>query len=200
MNDLEPLRRLWQTAPGALDRPLGKEDLVSLIEARGADIRRSIRRRLRRDAALYFALVAVPLISAFDRGMSPRSIGFLALMTVTIGALGLSLELQARRLRSVELSRSLRDALDETLQRLTAAIRLYMALYMVVMVGFLAILVGLAFWRLRGQPIVVGAAVLGALGLVWWSYASGRSYLHRALGRYRAPLEAALRELGSVEG
>jgi hypothetical protein len=200
MNDLELLRRLWQTAPGAQEQSLGKEDLVSLIEGRAADVRRSIRRRLRRDAALYLALVALPFISAFDSGMGPRSLGLLALMTVSTGALALALELQARRLRSVELSSSLRDALGETLARLRASIRLYMALYMVVMVGFLGILVGLVAWRFPGQPVLVSAAVLGALGLIWWSYASGRSYLHRALGKYRAPLEAALRDLGRVEG
>jgi hypothetical protein len=200
MNDLEQLRRLWQTVPGAQEWSLGKEDLVSLIEERAADVRRRIRRRLRRDAALYLALVAFPLISIFDRGIGPRSLGLLALMTVTTGALALALELQARRLRSVELSSSLRDAVGETLQRLTASIRLYMALYMAVMVGFIGILVGLVAWRSQGQPVMVSAAVLGALGLTWWSYTSGRSYLQRALGRYRAPLEAALRDLSQVDG
>jgi hypothetical protein len=195
MNDLERLRRLWQTAPGAQDSSLGKEDLVSLIEGRAADVRRGIRRHLRRDAMLYLALVALPLVSIFDSGMSARNIAFLGLMAATTGTLGVALELQARRLRSVELSTSLRDALKETLERLTASIRLYMALYMVVIVGFLGILVGLVFWRFPGQPIPDGAAVLGALGLGWWSYASGRNYLRRGLGRYRAPLEAALRDL-----
>ena len=59
MNDLDLLRRLWQTAPGAQEWSLRKEDLVSLIEERATDVRRSIRRRLRRDAALYLALVAL---------------------------------------------------------------------------------------------------------------------------------------------
>ena len=114
-------------------------------------------------------------------------------------ALGVALEVQARRLRSIELSGSLRVALVETLHRLSTSIKLYMTLYMVVIAGFLATLVGLVVWRFPGQPLMVAGAVLGAIGLAVWSYTCGRAYLQQQLGGFQPPLEAALRDLGGVE-
>lgn len=195
MNDLEQLRQLWQAAPAATEQTLGKEELMALVEARVSDIRRSIRRRLHREASLYLMLVALPLISAFDKGFDAGRVGFLAFMTLTAGALGLALELQARRLRSIELSHSLREALIETLERLGATTRLYMAIYMTMIVSFLGFLAAWVAWRFGGRQSLLAGTVLASIAFTWWSYTSGKSYLYRLLGKYRGPLEASLREL-----
>lgn len=198
MNDLEALQALWRTTPIANEPTLGKEDLMALIEARTSDIRRTIRRRLHRDAAIYLMLVALPVVHAFEKGFDAGRIGFLAFMLFTAGALALALEIQARRLRSIELSRSLRASLTETLQRVGVTIKLYMALYMLMVVTFLGALVAVVAWRFPGEHLAITSTVLASIAFAWWSCASGKRYLHRLLGRYRAPLEASLRELDGL--
>ncbi len=166
---------------------------MQLLQGRSDEVRRQIANRLREEAGYYVLMLGFALVVSLTK-LSWWTMAYLLVLTVTIGLLIATLRHQARRMRSIDLGGDLRQTLQALLSRVDRATRAYMAAYLLVTAGQLA-LGGMAF-LLHKEPAVIAlgaAGGLAAMALIWWS---GRSYLESRFGSYRAQLARCLAELG----
>ena len=196
MTDLNALKQLWQEPRDfPTTRPISKEELMALLEAKAADIRRRTLRRLRKEILTYFVMLVIPAAFLFLRhGVSPRAIWGTIGVSATLGLIIGALAYKEHQLRTLPLGASLRESLMELIATVDATMRLYMAAYMTCVLIGVALGEGFLLWRL-GLSLVAILLLVPAVGFVFWCYRSGRHYLDRAFGRYRVELANCLTDL-----
>jgi hypothetical protein len=191
--DLEAIKRCWQEEAQALPPRLEEGPVVRMVTNRAADLRRRVRRRLRREAEYYLpmmALVGASLVSGFtaNRVLTAVSVGLL-LSTVMA-----TLWRAQRRIEDVPLDRSVREALIDLGSKVEAAGRAYLAVYVALFVVGAVALVWFVWWRHGVSLLLAGAGAGGVLAVVW-SHRTGRAYVERMFRRYEVELADCLRQL-----
>lgn len=191
--DLEAIKRCWHAEAQALPPLLEEAPVARMVTDRVADLRRRVRRRLRREAGYYLPMMAVvgaSLVSGFttNRVLAAVTVGLL------LGTVMATLWWAQRRIEDVALDRSVRDALVDLAARVDWAGRAYLAVYVALFVVTAGVLVGFVWWRHGVSPQLAGAGTAGVLGVVW-SHRSGRAYVERMFRRYQVELAECLRQL-----
>lgn len=195
MTELNELREIWNATPEAgVPRPLGGEELMHVIEARGESVRKRVQRRLRGEMWNYMGPAIIVLTMNFlENGVWKGLIG----TAITAGLLGMvfaTLLYKERQLSRAPMGGSLKEALGGLLAMLDSTARAYLAAYMVLMVAGLGMLVGVAMWKIGVgffSVVVLAACVAGLV----WAYRSGQAYLRRMFGKYRLELMECLKQL-----
>lgn len=191
--ELEAMKRWWHEETGALPPRLEEGEVARMVTERVADLRRRVRRRLRREAGYYLpmmAVVAASLVSGFtiNRVLIAVSVG------VLLGAVAATLWRAQDRIEEVALDRSVSEALVDLCSKVEGAGRAYLTVYVAVFVVTAVALLGFVWWRHGVSPELAGACVAGVLGVLW-SHRSGRAYVDRMFRRYQMELTECLRQL-----
>jgi hypothetical protein len=191
--DLESIRRCWREDDVSPLPSLQEATVLHMLTNRTVDLRRQVRRRLRREAGYYAPLVAVSAASLVGEFTVNR---MLAVCTVAIllGGVMATLWWAGRRIDDVALDRSLREALTDLGLKLDAAGRAYLAVYVAFFVVSSAILLGV-IWRRHGVGLPLAGVFAMAALAVMWSVRSGRAYVERTFRRDRVDLSECLRQL-----
>lgn len=199
MMELDTFKRLWQE-PSELQQvhPISREELVSLVRARSADIKRETVQRVRAETLTYVVLVVVPVVMMLaGQGLTTwtvvASLGVLALPGLIIGVL----TYKAYQLRTLPLGGNLRESLTALVAAVDSTSRLYMAAYMICVTVGMAAVEGFLLGRFGVNWISVTGFVAGVAFLAW-AFRSGRTYLQGMFGDYRAELTNCLGELGDA--
>jgi hypothetical protein len=191
--NLEAIERCWRDETDAPSPQLEEGTVMQMLARREADLRRDVKRRLRREASYYLPLVAIS-IGSFLGGFTVNRVLGAAAIVIMLGGVVATLWWAERRLEDTPLDRSLREALADLGQKVDAAGRAYVGVYVAVFVVSAIILLRLVWWRYgAGQPFA-GGVVLAALAVLW-SYQSGRGYVKRMFRRYQMELADCLRQL-----
>lgn len=196
MIDLDTLKRSWHEMPASpVVQLMTREELTALIQTRTLEIRARAIDRIRGESYTYVAVVfAITAINLTSYGPSFKA--FASSLTVS-GVLGLvvaALVHKQAQLRNLPLSSNLKSSLSSLIAMLDSTGGLYLAAYMAcVSIGVLLV-EGLLLWRHGPTPLVL-LSLVAAAAFMAWCYRSGRSYVERMFGRYRAELTDCLREL-----
>ena len=195
--DLEQLKGRWRREAGA-ERPvpLDAGTVSQWIDARAKGVNREVRRRLQREMATYIPMLLALSVMMLMQGLSMPRVLVVAGLNLSVGAIVATLWYSERRLTRLPLDRSMHQVLEELLVRVDAASRAYEVAY----VGFFAaamVLVGVTTWRAGAGVWFIAVIIAGAL-VVLWARLSGRAYVDRMFGRYRAELTDSLRQLDRV--
>ena len=195
--DLEQLKGRWRReAGGEMPVPLDAGTVSQWIDARAKGVNREVRRRLQREMATYIPMLLALSVMMLMQGLSMPRVLVVAGLNLSVGAIVATLWYSERRLTRLPLDRSMHQVLEELLVRVDAASRAYEVAY----VGFFAaamVLVGVTTWRAGAGVWFVAVIIAGAL-VVLWARRSGRAYVDRMFGRYRAELTDSLRQLDRV--
>jgi len=195
--DLEQLKGRWRREAGAeMPVPLDAGTVSQWIDARAKGVNREVRRRLQREMATYIPMLLALSVMMLMQGLSMPRVLVVAGLNLSVGAIVATLWYSERRLTRLPLDRSMHQVLEELLVRVDAASRAYVVAY----VGFFAaamVLVGVTTWRAGAGVWFVAVIIAGAL-VVLWARRSGRAYVDRMFGRYRAELTDSLRQLDRV--
>ena len=191
--DLETLERRWREAALVQPPSLREGPVMRMIEARTADLRRDVRRRLRREAGYYLPMVLVSVAGLLS-GITPNRVLAACAVAAVLGAVVVTLWSAERRIEDTPLDRSLREAITRLIAQLDAAGRAYVAVYVLVFVVAASGLTGAVWWR-QGFGLALAGAVALSLVAVLWSVSSGRAYVSRMFRRHRAELAEFLAEL-----
>jgi hypothetical protein len=128
------------------------------------------------------------------QGINGTHLALVAALNLAVSAIIATLWYSERRLAGPSLDRSVRQVLNDLLVRVEWASRAYEIAY----VGFIACamtsIVVTAWWQTRSGVGVTLTILGGALAVVW-ARRSGRAYVNRMFGPYRAELADCLREL-----
>lgn len=192
--DFESVKLCWR---GEASTPrLEEKPVMLIVNHRAGDLRRELRRRLRREAGYYLPILAVTtasLVSGFtlNRVLATGGVGLM------LGGIIVTLWRAERSIEDTPLDRSLRDALVDLALKVDAAGRAYVAAYVTVFVVAAVALVAHVLWRYGAGGLFGGALVLGA-GAVMWARRSGRGYVERMFRRYRVDLAECLHELDEL--
>jgi len=191
--DLESMKRCWRDEAGAVPLQLQEEPVMRILTSRTADLRRDVRRRLRREAGYYVPIMAVSAMGLVGGFTVNR---MLAASTVVLMVLGVMATLwwAERRIEETPLDRSLRQALIDLRSKVDAAGHAYVAVYVALFAVSAVILLGAVWWRNGLGQLFGGVFVLAILAVIW-SYRSGRGYVDRMFRRYRADLSECLNQL-----
>jgi hypothetical protein len=193
--DLDMLKLCWQEEGRAEARPTLNSGTVSeWIEAKAADVRRDVRRRLRREVGYYVPTVLVLAVLG-DIG-SRAGLLFVLVLAGMFGTLIATLWYAERRLAAAPRDLSLRDALYQLLAAIERTSHTYLVAFVAVFASASVLIAGLFWWRNGIDRRLAFALVAGALAIAW-AYWSGRDYVRRIFGPYRAALTECLRELGA---
>ena len=189
--ELDDLKQRWRTEAGAEPQT---QLHAGWLDERVGHINREVRRRLRREAAIYVPIVLAPSALMLMRGVTGTRLVLVAGLTVAVSAIVATLWYSERRLTATPLDGSLREVLTEFHRRVEQAGRAYEVAY----VGFIACAVAvtaIAAWRQTHSIVWVLLAIsVGGLAVVW-AGRSGRVYVDRMFGPYRAELSECTREL-----
>jgi hypothetical protein len=191
--DLESIRRCWREDGVSLLPPFQEETVMRMLTNRTADVRRQVRRRLRREAGYYAPLVAVSAASLVG-GFTVNRMLAVCTVAIMLGGVMATLWWAGRRIDDVPLDGSLREALTDLGSKLDAAGRAYLAVYVAFFVVSSAILLGVIWWRNGVGLPLAGVGAMAALAVVW-SVRSGRGYVENMFRRDRLDLSECLRQL-----
>ena len=109
--DFETLNDHWrQHAQAELPAALEANAVMTIITAKTGDIRRSVRRRLRREATYDVPMLAVT-VTLFLEGITPIRLAFAGGLLILLGGIAATLWLAQRRIAETPLDRSVREAL-----------------------------------------------------------------------------------------
>ena len=192
--DFDTLNDLWrQHAQADLPAALEAKTVMTIITAKTGDIRRSVRRRLRREATYYLPMLAVT-VTLFLEGITPIRVAFAGGLLILLGGIAAMLWLAQRRIAETPLDRSVRDALMDLRSKIDAAARAYVGAYVLTFLCSAAVLAGLVWWR-QGMGLALVATVAGGFLASLWSYRSGHAYVERMFRGDRANLSDCLGQL-----
>jgi amino acid transporter len=192
--DFEVLKACWQQdVRRHVPPPLEAHTMSELGHRRASDLRRDVRRRLRREMTWYVPMLAVALVS-FGDGFTWMRVLYALGTLVVLGSIIMVLWLAERRLAAMSVDGSLRDVLIELIARIDWASRAYHAAYVLVFIGS-GIVIAIVIWRRQGVGPMLGATLLAASVAVMWAYASGRAYVQRMFRQTRTDLGDCLRDL-----
>ena len=193
--DLDELKQHWQREAAAETHAALDAGRVSgWIEGRARDATRGVRTRLRREAAIYIAMLvplsAMLLIQAINRPQVTMVGG----LNLAVGAIIATLWYAEKRLAGPPLHYSVRRVLADLLSRVAWAARAYEIAY-VAFIGCAIALVCVAAWRQTSSLVWLTLTILAGAAALVWAFWSGRGYVDRMFGPYRAELADCLREL-----
>ncbi len=192
--DFDTLNDHWrQHAQADLPAALEAKTVMTIITAKTGDIRRSVRRRLRREATYYLPMLAVT-VTLFLEGITPIRVAFAGGLLILLGGIAAMLWLAQRRIAETPLDRSVRDALMDLRSKIDAAARAYVGAYVLTFLCSAAVLAGLVWWR-QGMGLALVATVAGGFLASLWSYRSGHAYVERMFRGDRANLSDCLGQL-----
>jgi uncharacterized protein YneF (UPF0154 family) len=191
--DIDAIKQCWRQDAQSLPPALEEETVMRMLADRTTDLRRQVRRRLRREGGYYLPLMAV-MAASLAGGFTLNRVLAVCTVVFMIGGVMVTLRWAERRLEDAPLDRSLRDALTDIGSKLDAACRAYVAAYVVFFVVSSLILLGVIWWRNGVGSLFAGSLVIAALAVVW-AYRSGRGYVERMFRRYRVDLSECLRQL-----
>ena len=192
--DFDTLNDHWrQHAQAELPAALEARTVMTIITAKTGDIRRSVRRRLRREATYYLPMLAVT-VTLFLEGITPIRLAFAGGLLILLGGIAAMLWLAQRRIAETPLDRSVRDALMDLRSKIDAAARAYVGAYVVTFVCSAAVLAVLVWWR-QGMGLALVATVAVGFLASLWSYRSGHAYVERMFRGDRANLSDSLGQL-----
>jgi Flp pilus assembly protein TadB len=138
-------------------------------------------------------LLAVSVMVLF-KGVTGSRLVLVAGLCLAVAGIVATLWYSERRLTGLRLDRSVREVLEDMLNRVDWACRAYEMAY----VGFIGCAAGavvvIAWWQAWSGAWLTLAIVCGALAVLW-ARRSGRAYVDRMFGRYRSELSAWLEEL-----
>jgi len=193
--DLDSLKEQWQQhAQQEVPDALEVNVMTSIITRRAADLRRDVRRRLRREATYYLPMLAMA-VAVLLSDVTVVRLGFAALLLIVLGGIAATLWFAQRRITETMLDRSVLDALTDLRAKIDAAARAYLAAYVVTFACSTALLAAIVWWRM-GTGFGSAAAAIG-LFASWWSYRSGQTYVERLFRRDRANLSDCLGQLNA---
>ena len=196
--DFDTLNDHWrQHAQAELPAALEANTVMTIITAKTGDIRRSVRRRLRREATYYLPMLAVAA-TLFLEGITPIRLAFAGGLLILLGGIAAMLWLAQRRIAETPLDRSVRDALMDLRSKIDAAARAYVGAYVVTFVCSAAVLAILVWWRQGMGLALVTTVAVGFLASLW-SYRSGHAYVERMFRGDRANLSDCLGQLNGQE-
>jgi hypothetical protein len=196
--DFDTLNDHWrQHAQAELPAALEANALMTIITAKTGDIRRNVRRRLRREATYYLPMLAVTVM-LFLEGITPIRLAFAGGLLILLGGTAATLWLAQRQIAETPLDRSVRDALMDLRSKIDAAARAYVGAYVLTFLCSAAVLASLVWWR-RGMGFALVATVAAGLLASLWSYRSGQAYVERMFRRDRANLSDCLGQLNGQE-
>src|SRR5687768_1211707 len=129
--DLDDLKERWRTDAGA--EPQAQLD-AGWLDERVGHINREVRRRLRREAAIYVPIVLAPLVLMFMRGFTGTRLVMVAGLSLAVSAIVATLGYSERQLTTPPLDGSVRQVFTELRRRVERAGRAYEIAF----VGFIA--------------------------------------------------------------
>jgi hypothetical protein len=191
--DLESTERWWREEAETQSPQLDEVSVMRMLTKRATDLRREVGRRLRREAGYYTPMIAISAASLVG-GFTFNRVLAACCIVLMPGAVVATLWWAERRIEDAPLDCSLHEALVDLRRKLEAAGRAYVAVYLTLFVSGSIALVAFVWWRHGVGRLFAGAAVLGALA-VMWSHRSGRGYVEQMFRRYRAELTECLRQL-----
>jgi hypothetical protein len=191
--DLESLKQCWRDEGDDSPPQMQEEPVMRMLTSRTADLRRDVRRRLRREAGYYIPILAVSAMGLAS-GFTLNRLLAVATVAAMIGAVIATLWRAERRIELTPLDRSLRLALVDLRSKVDAASRAYVAVYVALFIVSAFILLGAVWWRNGVGPLFGGLLVVAVLAVIW-SGRSGRAYVDRMFRRYRADLSECLSQL-----
>ena len=191
--DLESIKQCWREDTQSLPPLLEEETVMRILTNRAIDLRRQVRRRLRREAGYYVPMMAVSAVSLAGGFTLNRMLAAIVVV-VMLGAVMTTLWWAEHRIEEAPLDRSLREALTDLGSKVDAAGRAYVTVYVALFVVSAGILIGLVWWRNGVGPLFAGTLVIAAMVVVW-SWRSGRGYVEQMFRRYRVDLSECLRQL-----
>ena len=191
--DLESMKRCWRDEADALPPQLQEGPVMHMLANRAADLRREVRRRLRREAGYYIPIMAVATFGLVG-GFTLNRMLATGTVVLMIGAVMATLWWAERHIEKTPLDRSLRQTLIDLKSKVEAAGRAYVAVYVALFAVAAIILLAAVWWRNGAGQLFAGSLVLAALAVIW-SYRSGRGYVDRMFRRYRIDLSECLNQL-----
>ncbi len=191
--DLDSIKQCWREDAQSVPPSLEEETVMRMLTNRATDLRRHVRRRLRREAGYYVPIVAVSAMTLAG-GFTLNRILAVCTLAVMLGGVMATLWWVERRIEDTPLDKSLREALTDLESKINAACHAYVGVYVAFFVASSVILLGWVWWRNGAGPLFAGALVIAALA-VTWSYRSGLGYVERMFRRHRADLSECLRQL-----
>jgi len=195
MTELDELREIWKATPEAgASRPLSREQLMHVIEARQEIVRKRVQRMLRREMWTYVAMTMGVLITVFLKDAVWKGLIGTAVVAGLMGMVFVTLLHKEWQLSRAPMAGSLKEAVAGLLAMLDSTARAYLAAYMVLMLTGLGMMVGVAVWKMGVGWISLMVLVACAAGVVW-AYHSGRAYLQQMFGKYRRELMECLQEV-----
>lgn len=196
--DFETLNDHWrQHAQAESPAALEANTVMTIITAKTGEIRRSVRRRLRRETTYYLPMLAVA-VTLFLEGITPIRLAFASGLLILLGGIAATLWLAQRRIAETPLDRSVRDTLMDIRSKIDAAARAYVGAYVVTFVCSAAALASLVWWR-QGMGLALVATVAVGFLASLWSYRSGQAYVERMFRRDHANLSDCLGQLNGQE-
>jgi hypothetical protein len=193
--DLDELKQRWHQEAGAETHVALDAGRVSgWLEARARDANREVRSRLRQEAAIYVPMLLALSVMMLMQGINGTHLALVAGLNLAVGAIIATLWYSERRLAGPPLDRSVRQVLNDLLIRIERASRAYEIAY----VGFIACAmasIGVTAWWQTKSGVWLTLTILGGALAVLWARWSGRAYVNRMFGPYRAELADCLREL-----
>jgi TRAP-type uncharacterized transport system fused permease subunit len=194
--DLEWIGSCWREQTNAVPAQLEKETVMRMLVNRTTDLRRQVRRRLRREASYYLPLMAVLAASVVGSFTLTRVLAA-ASVVLMIGAVIATLRWAERSIDDVPLDRSVREALTDLQTTLDHAARAYVTVYVAVFAISSMILLAVV-WRRDGAGPLLAVSVTAAALAVAWAYRSGQGYVERMFRRYRVDLSDCLGQLDDL--
>jgi hypothetical protein len=191
--DLESVKRRWREDTEALLPSLEEETVMRMLSNRAADLRRQVRRRLRREAGYYAPMMAVSAASLVG-GFTLNRLLAASTVVFMLGVVMAALWWAQRRIDEMPLDRSLREALSDLGRKVDTAGRAYVTVYVAFFAVSSAILLAVVLWRNGVGPLFAGVLTIAVLAVAW-SYKSGRGYVEHMFRRDRVDLSECLRQL-----
>jgi hypothetical protein len=193
--DLDMMKLCWRNEARVESHgPLDRAAVSEWIRREATDVRRRMRRRLRREIGYYAPTVAVLALTWLGGHGTSAGMLFSAIFAAAFAAMLSALWRSQRRIDGAALDGSLRDVLKQLLQDIERASRLYLASF-VALFACGALLVAALFWQESGIDRRLGITVAVGTLAVAFSYWSGRAYVRRMFGPQRSTLIQCLREL-----
>jgi hypothetical protein len=190
--DLDWIERCWRDQDEA--PRLEERNVMRMIEARTRELRRDVRRRLRREAGYYTPILIVTVVALVSGDVTPNRLIAAASVALLLGGIMTTLSLAERSIESAPLDQCLRESLGRLMSQIEFAGRAYVLAYVAMFVVAGIALVGFV-WSRRGVGVPLALTVGASALAVAWSVQSGRAYVERMFRRYRAGLAECLNQL-----
>ena len=196
MMELDACKALWHDPPASPPvKAIGQGELMTILHARTMDVRARALERISREGYTYVAIViTIAAMNLTRYGATLKAFVASFVVWALLGVVVAALLYKQHQLRTLPLNGSLKESLAALIHTLDSASRLYMAAYMACIVIGVALVLGFLFWR-HGLNLPTLISLAAAAIFVAWCHRSGRSYLQRMFGHYRAELAECLREL-----